>query len=194
MPCELLAVDMPIGLADDRVRGCDSAARKRLPGRASCVFNAPVRGILDSPTRELASDLSRRLTGKGISSQSFGFMRHVREMDEGLRDADPAVRERTWEIHPEVSFAELSDNATLRHPKRTEEGAALRQAALETWLDPAQIRSALQSLPRKLAARDDILDAIVAAWSGARILRGEHDTVTGDVPRDSTGLRMTIAY
>ena len=35
IPCDLLAVDMPIGLTEDRVRPCDTAARGRLPGRAS---------------------------------------------------------------------------------------------------------------------------------------------------------------
>ena len=153
-----------------------------------------MRGILDAPTRPIASELSRKLTQRGISAQSFGFMQHVREMDAALQEATESVRERTWEIHPEVSFAALSENATLRHPKRTEAGAALRQSVLASWLEPTQISAALQSLPRKLAALDDVLDAIAAAWSAARILRGEHATVTGDEPRDATGLRMTIAY
>lgn len=194
LPCDLLAVDMPIGLSEDGVRPCDAAARKLVPGRASSVFNVPVRSVLDSETYAEATARSRARTGKGLSPHSFGFMRHIRDMDEALQAADAETRERTWEIHPEVSFAALSNDAALAHRKKSDPGAELRRAALGTWLPPGQIEDALDSAVGRTAARDDVLDAIVAAWSAARILRGEHETVTGDVPRDSTGLRMTIAY
>lgn len=191
---DLLAVDMPIGLGENGVRPCDAAARGLVPGRASSVFNVPVRPVLDAATYAEATARSRALTGKGLSPQSFGFMRHVREMDAALHAADAATRDRTWEIHPEVSFAALSGGATLAAAKKSPEGAALRRRALGTWLWPSRIEAALAALPSKLARPDDVLDAIVAAWSAARLLRGEAETVTGDVPRDSTGFRMTIAY
>lgn len=194
MPCDLLAVDMPIGLSLDGDRPCDVAARGFVPGRASSVFNVPVRPVLDTPTYAEATARSRELTGKGLSPQSFGFMRHIREMDQALQDASPAVRDRTWEIHPEVSFAALSAGATLAHRKKDTAGADLRREALGTWLWPSRIEAALAGLPKRVTAPEDVLDAIVAAWSAARILRGESATVTGDVPRDAMGLRMTIAY
>jgi predicted RNase H-like nuclease len=44
-----LAIDIPIGLPDQvEPRACDIAARKLLPGRASCVFNPPSRDLLAS--------------------------------------------------------------------------------------------------------------------------------------------------
>lgn len=125
MPCDLLAVDMPIGLSADGDRPCDAAARGFVPGRASSVFNVPVRPVLDAPTYAEATARSRELTGKGLSPQSFGFMRHIREMDLALQDAPPEVRDRTWEIHPEVSFAALSQGATLAHRKKDAVGAVL---------------------------------------------------------------------
>ncbi len=194
IPCDLLAVDMPIGLSENGARACDAAARKCVPGRTSSVFNVPIRPILNAETRAEASAQSREIAGLGVGAQTFAFTRHIREMDEALQSADLMSRERTWEIHPEVSFAALSEGATLAHSKRSDQGAALRREALGTWLWPSRIASALDALPSKLAARDDILDSIVAAWSAARILRNEHRTVTDGIPRDSTGLRMTVAY
>ena len=193
-PCDLLAVDMPIGLSETGPRPCDAAARTRIPGRKSSVFNVPVRGVLNAASYAEASARSRELTGQGLSPQSHGFMRHIREMDAALRAADAATRERVWEIHPEVSFAELSGGATLVAAKKTDEGAKLRIEALGNWLWPARIEAALSALPTKLAARDDILDALAAAWTATRLLRDEGRTVTEGIPRDATGLRMTIAY
>lgn len=191
---EVIAVDMPIGLSEDGVRACDRAARKAIPGRASSVFNVPIRPVLDAATYAEANARSREIAGLGLGPQSFGFMRHIREMDLAVRGLAPADRERVWEIHPEVSFAALSKGATLAAPKKSPEGAALRHDALGSWLWPTRIEAALAALPRKVAAPDDVLDAIAAAWSAARILRGEAKTVTEDVPRDRLGLRMTIAY
>ena len=194
LPCDVLAVDMPIGLSEDAVRACDRAAREHIPGRKSSVFNVPIRSVLDAPTYAEATAQSRSRTGKGLSPQSFGFMRHIREMDEALATSEARVRERTWEIHPEVSFAALSDGATLAHRKKSDEGAALRIAALSGWLSLETVEQALADAVGRAAARDDVLDALAAAWSAVRIHDGEHSVVTPDTPRDSTGLRMTIAY
>ena len=43
----IIAIDVPIGLAESSERPCDKAARKLLgPQRASSVFPAPIRGVL----------------------------------------------------------------------------------------------------------------------------------------------------
>ncbi len=199
METDLLAVDMPIGLPegppeDAGVRPCDAAARRLIPGRSSSVFNVPLRSVVGIATYPDANARYRERTGKGLTPQSFGFMRHVAEMDAALRTADEAIRERTWEIHPEASFAALSGGATLRAGKRTDEGARLRREALAAWLGEARVERALGALPRSLTAPDDVLDALAAAWSASRIARGEHRTVTDGIPRDAEGLRMTIAY
>lgn len=69
-----IMVDIPIGLRDDSStpRQCDTAARKVLGRkRASSVFPAPIRMILNEPTYAEASSKSHRLTGKRISQQTL---------------------------------------------------------------------------------------------------------------------------
>ena len=47
-PLAAVAVDMPIGLWDDKVgRACDRAAREVLGKRSSSIFSAPAAGVLD---------------------------------------------------------------------------------------------------------------------------------------------------
>lgn len=46
----------------------------------------------------------------------------------------------------------------------------------------------------KDAGANDVLDAIVAAWSAARKSTGESKRIPSDVERDETGLTMAIAY
>src|SRR5438876_2634138 len=52
---EVIAIDMPIGLSDHGPRGCDGAARRLLPGRASSVFPPPPRAMLSFDSYETAN-------------------------------------------------------------------------------------------------------------------------------------------
>jgi predicted RNase H-like nuclease len=82
----------------------------------------------------------------------------------------------------------------LHHGKRSAAGRqerlavlAKRDAAFSTWLD-----AALSTLPRPLAAADDLLDAAVLALA-AREGRDGLDRLPPDPPRDACGLPMAIA-
>lgn len=44
----MMVVDIPIGLLDRSPRAADLAARQVLKGRASCVFNTPIRPVLSA--------------------------------------------------------------------------------------------------------------------------------------------------
>jgi hypothetical protein len=78
---EVVAVDMPIGLSDNSSRRADVEARKLIGPRRSSVFPTPVRGALDGETYEEASALSRELTGKGLSKQTFALKPRILEID-----------------------------------------------------------------------------------------------------------------
>jgi len=179
-PCDVVAVDIPIGLPASGVRQCDVLARRALPGQASSVFSAPVRPVLGAQTYAEARAISVGVDGRSLSAQCFGIVPKIAEVDRALRGRSGA---EVLEVHPEVSFRALTRD---RLPsKRTAAGRDVRLAALRTWL-PVE----LPSPPPGRAAIDDCLDALVCAWTGARWLAGEAQVLGGEV--DATGQVMRI--
>ena len=75
-------IDMPIGLLnDDSCRQCDALARERLrPYRYSSVFGVPPRPVTRISDYPRANALSRELTGKGLSKQSFYLFPKIAEL------------------------------------------------------------------------------------------------------------------
>src|SRR5690348_3561001 len=65
----LLVIDIPIGLMERSPRAADQAARRLLKGRSSCVFNAPIRPILEASSYREANRIWREVEGKGCSAQ-----------------------------------------------------------------------------------------------------------------------------
>ena len=172
-PDATLAVDVPIGLLDTGSTGdraCDKAARALLGPRRASVFPPPLRARLGATQRP-----------PEMSVQSFHILPKVREVDALLT---PALQARVVEAHPELAFATLAGRP-MRHPKRTPEGARERRRALRPFF------RRLPDPPRG-AARDDLLDACVLAWTAARVAEGASLRVPDGPPLDSRGLRMEI--
>lgn len=162
-----VAVDMPVGLLDVAVRESDAAARRALAGAASTVFNTPARSVVDAwrrgevTTHAEASELSRQVTGSGLSQQTWRLVPKIAEIDELAETWGPGLRE----CHPELAFRELTAGERLPR-KRSWDGLMRRRAVL------AQIGVALpEVLPTggHRAAPDDVLDAAVCAWVAAGI-------------------------
>ena len=184
----VVAIDIPIGLADRGARRCDEEARRRLPGRASSVFRPPIRPMLVARSQSEASAIGRSLDRKGVSAQCWAIADKIREVDELVRDEPPA-RRALHEVHPELAFA-LMNGGALAERKRTAAGGAQRRALLEAPFG-ALVREAS---PRDLGCRpDDVLDAFAALWSAERIARGEAVTLPADPPRDAHGIAMSIS-
>src|SRR5690606_994434 len=120
------AVDMPIGLPDAGVRGCDLAARARLGARRSAVFPAPSRAVIGARDHAEAIVRERAASGRGLSLQAFRLVPKVAELD-GL--VTPELQHRLVEAHPELAFARRA-GAPAVHPKRTPAGRAERRALL----------------------------------------------------------------
>src|SRR5512140_2607027 len=76
-----IGVDMPIGLGGCEPRACDVLARRELGRRASSIFPAPDRRLLEFSDYAQTLAESRRLCGKGISKQSFYLFSKIREID-----------------------------------------------------------------------------------------------------------------
>jgi len=181
-----VAVDMPIGLLEEPVKGgrqCDREARKILgQPRSSTVFSPPVRPSLDCRTFQEARDYH-------LNMQSFGILPKVRELD---RIMTPALQARIREAHPEVSFFALAGLAPAQAGKKKTEGKKERTALLDRYF--FQVRDGLGLFPTSKATADDVLDAYACAWTAMRICRGEAEKIPGDPPKDGRGLQMAIWY
>lgn len=181
---DVIGIDMPIGLSDDGARACDVAARRRLPGAASSVFPAPVRPVLRTTNYDQARETSLAAAGRSLSMQTFALVPAIRSLDDALGDPpDPRVHE----VHPEVSFRSLDGRVIDR--KGSGSGLAQRLRALEAVMD------VLDALAQDRAGVPvvDALDACAAAWSAARLARGEGECV-GDGATDSRGRPMRICW
>ncbi len=208
----VVAVDIPIGLSDAAPRAVDVEARRFLRKRGSSVFPAPCRAALAGRDYAEASARSFAVSGRKLSRQTYGILAKIREVDETLRhresggesgggefgrggpmpagtaEAAPAV----VEVHPEVSFAVRNGGRPMTHSKKRAEGAAERLALLDAPLRAA-FGPARATWLRRDVASDDLLDALIAAWTARRILEGVARTFpAGPLAHDATGLPMRI--
>ncbi len=182
-----ITVDIPIGLTDGPRRECDILARAALGARRSSVFSSPCRQVLSCPDYPSANAASRNVSGRGLSAQAFGIVPKIREVDELMT---PVLQDRVREVHPEVCFAALA-GAPMAFPKRDPSGFDARRAALQKALPHIVIPDRVQAgRICRGTEPDDILDAVVAAWSALRVVRGEATILGGAV--DSRGLRMEM--
>jgi predicted RNase H-like nuclease len=180
------AIDIPIGLAARAPRGCDGEARRLIGPRRSSVFPAPVRSVLGAATYGEACAASRRACGRGISKQLFNILDKIRQVD--LLQS-PRLQAQLFEMHPELSFTVLA-GTPLRSAKRTAEGRAEREAALRSAFGDAPRLAELVDAPPAGARRDDVLDAMVGAWTARRYVARAHLHLGGEL--DQRGLRMEV--
>jgi predicted RNase H-like nuclease len=189
-----VAIDIPIGLLDVYEPGgrtCDRVARSLLGRtRGSSVFPAPVRSALLAASWHQAYANSRAAgpQAKGISKQTFAIFPKIREVD-ALLQARPQLRNLTFEVHPEVCFAELGGRPMV-HRKTSALGRLERRellAAVFPDFDALEKNGREQRVPT-----EDTLDAAVACWSALRLVAGRGRSLTETTARDSTGLPMTI--
>jgi predicted RNase H-like nuclease len=177
------AIDIPIGLPPDSSRPVDIEARRRLGPRRNSVFPAPVRPVLGATTYAEACRISRAACGRAVSRQLFNIVPKIREVD-ALQS--PALQVRLFEMHPEVSFTELA-GAPMQFHKGTGEGRAERVHALRCAFPEL---GAIADIRPKGTQPDDVLDALVGAWTARRYVTGLHVRLGGET--DETGLRMEV--
>lgn len=189
-------VDIPIGLRDDSgaARLCDQQARRLLSTlRTISIFSAPIRPIIGIKDYGQANSESKRLSGKGLSKQTYNITPKILEVDQ-LMNSHAKAREMIREVHPEVCFYGLAGCRPMRHGKKTKEGFAERLALLARLQSEVEqiVKTALARYPRKMVATDDILDALVCAVT-ARL--DDHWKTVPSVPEvDSKGLPMEMVY
>jgi predicted RNase H-like nuclease len=177
LECEadVVAIDMPIGLPTTGRRSCDLLAKARLGRAHPRVFLAPPRDVLAATSYDDALARHRaHADGLGLSVQTWHIVDKIREVDAVADD------QRLVEVHPELSFARLAGEVLTS--KHRPDGRSVRLRALKrSW-------SKVSDVP----PGQDALDALAAAWSGLRWLRGQAETLPEDPPRDDLGRPMRI--
>jgi predicted RNase H-like nuclease len=193
---ELILIDIPIGLPDrsTRLRRCDQEARLLLgQPRVSTVFPPPSRAALDARTYKDSCNQNLAEVGKKLSCQSYNIAKKIKQIDELMR-RDAIARQQIRETHPELCFRAFNNCHAMQYGKKTNPGFRERLRVLRRVLPRSQdiIDYALGAYPRREVAKDDILDALVAA---ATALRPEQlVSIPEDAQSDSSNLRMEIVY
>ncbi len=212
-PLAAVAVDMPIGLCNNKDgRDCDNEARDVLKQRRSSIFSAPAVGLFHKMKPEKlgkvqfykhGSDLNEKLTGKGLSRQSWALVPKIAEIRDYLT-THPERQGCVHEVHPEVSFASMNAQsgggrpfAPMRHPKAKAGGSVERRALLRRiFEDPFEELEA--KAPEcdfgKRAALDDFYDALACLWTARRIREKKARALPGCTPVGSMSLPMRIVY
>jgi predicted RNase H-like nuclease len=186
----VLAIDVPIGLPEQGSRRCDEEARRRLGARRASVFPAPPRGVLAAGSWREACEARQRIEGKRISRQAWAIAPKVREVDELLR-ADPSLRARVREVHPELCFLAWSGRP-MRHSKKRAAGRAERRELVDGYFGRDAFAETRRPFRRSDVADDDLLDAFAALWTAERILSGDARVLPERPPLDACGLAMEI--
>jgi predicted RNase H-like nuclease len=164
-PLAVVAIDIPIGLADKGPRQADLRAREIVGARRSSVFMTPARTVIQIESHAAAAQLSRQLTGAAISIQAFSLRTKILEVDAWIQKQN----RRVVEVHPEVSFARMPGAHRLES-KATWAGVEQRRALLAA--EGIRLVGDLGHAGRA-AGVDDVLDAAAAAWSARRVASGE---------------------
>lgn len=173
---EVVAVDIPIGLADDGRRPCDDAVRPLLGPRRSSLFIPPALGALDHDDYADANAWSKATLERGIAKQAWMLVPKIIEA-RAFADASSVT---VHEAFPELAFRAMNDDTPMSHPKRSWTGMRARLALLERH----GVHVDADAGPAGEVAADDMIDAAALAWSAMRISIGtaDHRPETGPGP------------
>lgn len=170
---DAMAIDIPIDLPTDAPREPERLARRRLPGRASTVFNAPAAAVLDAADYPAGNAANRAALGLGLSKQAWSLVPKIRDVHDWLATG-PAIT--VVEAHPEVCFAAMN-GGVLVEGKTTAAGEERRRSLLATH------GLVVEAERRTGVAVDDILDAAATAWTARRVADGIAERLPPE-PRD----------
>jgi len=184
-PLAAIAIDIPIGLADSRLRQADLLARKAAGSRYASVFLTPVRTALLAETYAAALVVSREVTGRGISSQAYRLREKILQVDRWRQEALPCP---VVEAHPELSFAAMA-GAPLPDSKFTWAGAVRRRQLLAA--QGIDISGDLGLSGHRVGV-DDLLDAAAVAWTARRVASGGARRMPAEPERFSDGVDCAI--
>jgi predicted RNase H-like nuclease len=177
-PYEIIALHAPIGLPGERIpggRACDRQARKLLGRRRGAAVTAP-------PSRSSVYDA----TGEGLSAVVRAQLARIREVQ---RDVASYHQRTVFEVHPELGFFQLNEDAPLRYSKRTHLGIEERLSLLQARMPG--LERVLDNVPDGIRL-PTVLDACVNLWTARRIAARAVSRLP-EVPEwNEDGLRMEL--
>ncbi|MFC1908350.1 DUF429 domain-containing protein [Chloroflexota bacterium] len=192
----LMLIDIPIGLVEkgSNERACDKEARKWLGSkRGTSVFPVPCRAAVYADVKE-ASDINNKLTDRKLSKQALGIIPKIRQVDQ-LLTSNNSAKLRIREVHPELCFWAINYRKPMVFNKKDRRGIRERKEVLFPRYPHCELmfKYAERTYHRKDVARDDILDAMVAAVTASK---GEQVLITipANPEIDSKGLPMEMVY
>lgn len=191
----LILVDIPMGLPEAvNDRACDKLARKVLGLRRSSVFPVPCRAAVYTPTYDAAIKMNEGITGKKIFRATWNIIPRIRQVDVILR-TDPQARKVIREAHPEVLFWGLNQERPMDFSKKEAAGLNERLEVLEKVYPRAKslFFELRKNLPGKMAAPDDLIDALAAAVTGL-LGRKKLKILPANPEKDAYGLPMEMVY
>lgn len=179
-PVAAVGIDMPMRLIDTPwPRASELAAKAHLGAKRSTLFITPPRSAYAAADYATACEVAIHRNGKAFSRQAWALKRKIDELEAWWRSAGCGV----WEVHPELSFAEMTGDV-IRPPKSTWAGLELRRSALADSgiVVPADIGEAGRAGP------DDVLDAAAAAWTARRIVVGTARSFPDEPPDEEQAI------
>jgi len=191
--CEVVGIDIPIGLPDTVPRwgrSADREARDLLrPLRHASVFTVPPRAVLQARSYEEANEMHEAHSegGIGMSRQAYGILPKIAEVDDLMT---PRLQGRTLEVHPELSFMELN-GATPLSLAKSKAGGVLARLRL---LGDVGLTDGLEAVAGDLGRTrlSDLLDAVAAAWTAVRVASHQAVRIPSVEEVDVRGLRMEM--
>ena len=97
-----------------------------------------------------------------------------------------------YEVHPEVTFSQLTGGSPLLVKKSTRDGKELRRRLIKSAMGLDPIDFTLRGTRARRVGVDDIYDAIAALWSAERIAQGSAHSLPSQPSLDPKGLQMAI--
>lgn len=208
---EHILVDMPIGLPNGpEERRCDKQARAILRPYGSRVFRTPTRAALDhwiaNPgDKQGARNAQIAATGKSLSEQTLSIMSKIAEVDVIMSPLNSPYRGWVREVHPEICFSALRQGQPINNSKKTPAGQLARRAVLQNIepQTPIIVDNAMGQYLRRNVARDDILDALVAAVTAIQGRLNQFQALPGPAQANqqnlptqdpNTGLPMEMVF
>ena len=186
-PNSVVVIDMPIELnKKNYLRECDVLAKRYL-GKSfqSSIFIPPLKRVLECTDYKEANMLSKKITGKGLSKQSWNLKSKISEV-QGISK----LSNKIYEGHPECTFKMLK-NETLKAKKKSVLGIFERLGILkEAGLDPLSITLHLEGTPT--IKIDDVLDSMVLFITASRIFEGNHFCLKKSKPVDDDDGKIFI--
>lgn len=175
---EIVALHSTIGLPSVRApggRACDRDARRLLGARRGAAIVSP-------PPRSVLGDAG----GTGMSAVVRSLLPRIREVQV---DVASYHQRSIFEVHPELGFYQLNDDAPLRYGKRTSLGIAERLALLQAKMPG--LERVLDHRPESIPL-PRLLDACVNLWTARRIAARAVSRLPENPEWNEDGLRMEL--